>query len=170
MVVDIFDFARHGKQVSADTALASFTRLLEGQADQDPSALVKWSVRGSVNGQDQMFLHVQATAEPWLVCQRCLGPVAWPVHVDVRVQLVATEDELDTDDTDDQPEKIQGSTRFNVLSLIEDELILDLPYVPRHENESCPVRHESLDAPADTSSGQKPSPFAVLGQLRKNPD
>ena len=165
MVLDIFDFARRGALLEGQTALADFARLLDGLPEQNSRAQVDWRVSGSVNGQGQMFLHVQAAACPDLVCQRCLGPVAWPVRVDTRVQLEVSESQLDTDDgTDDSPERILGSTRFDLVSLVEDELILELPYVPRHEQ--CPEHHESQDASAEGSSSGKPSPFAVLDQLR----
>ena len=55
----------------------------------------------------------------------------------------------------------------NTLSeCVPDELILEVPYVPRHTQ--CPESAE-LDAQADevASRQEPPSPFAVLGQLKK---
>jgi len=50
--------------------------------------------------------------------------------------------------------------------LVEDELILEVPYVPRHVQ--CPETAD-LDAQADEVANreERPSPFAVLGQLKK---
>ena len=88
----------------------------------------------------------------------------------VTLELVRQESELDRDDLEDDdpdaPEKIVGSPKFDVGELIEDELILEVPYVPKHE--LC-----ANGAPADDSGlvdqpeeAQRPSPFAVLGQLK----
>jgi uncharacterized protein len=49
--------------------------------------------------------------------------------------------------------------------LVEDELILEGPYVPRHE--VCPETLD-LDAQAEEQAGREEplSPFAVLSQLK----
>ena len=54
---------------------------------------------------------------------------------------------------------------LDVLELIEDELILALPLVPRHEPH-CPV---PLAAPegAVSAAPEEPHPFAALAALRK---
>ena len=36
----------------------------------------------------------------------------------------------------DQPEKVVGAHHFDLLAQIEDELILSVPYVPKHD--VCP--------------------------------
>jgi uncharacterized protein len=82
----------------------------------------------------------------------------------VRRESDLGDDELDEDDLG-QPEKIVGSPKFDLCVLVEDELILEVPYVPRHE--VCPETLD-LDAQAEEQAGrQEPlSPFAVLSQLK----
>ncbi|CAM3509209.1 Large ribosomal RNA subunit accumulation protein YceD [Bordetella sputigena] len=119
-------------------------------------------------------------AAPVLVCQRCVEPFVYPIDANVSLHLVKSEAELDdgADDTaqeaddaadvDEAPEKVVGSRHFDVLEQVEDELILNIPYVPRHD--VCP------GAPLKTSAGEpaqgadadkRPSPFAVLEKLKQ---
>jgi uncharacterized protein len=55
-----------------------------------------------------------------------------------------------------------------MLELVEDELILEVPYVPRHETCPKPLGQVETEAQAPDSAPdvQRPSPFAVLGQLK----
>ena len=57
------------------------------------------------------------------------------------------------------------SQRFDVLDLVEDELIMALPMVPLHD--SCPSLPASMAVPDIADSEKRPNPFAVLSQLRE---
>ncbi len=74
---------------------------------------------------------------------------------------------------------IVGSRQFDLVDLIEEELLLSLPLVPNHD--VCPAVHESLvsgasapvaeaDEPSDEASGDsgKPNPFAALEALKRD--
>src|SRR3546814_10899932 len=71
----------------------------------------------------------------------------------------------DLAESDDIIERIVGSQRLDVLELVEDEIILGLPYVPMHD--VCPSLPESLSQEPDTDPA-RPSPFAALSQLKKD--
>jgi uncharacterized protein len=81
-------------------------------------------------------------------------------------------------------EVIVGSRQFDLVDLIEEELLLTLPLVPKHE--VCPEVHESLvtglagaegelddgglngDAGTQQDGGTgRPNPFAALGKLKQ---
>lgn len=142
---------------------------LPAQAD----SVVAWSVMGERNAAGQFFLHVRTKGTVMLECQRCLGPLQWPVDTHSRLQVVSTEAALgddshqDAEQDQDSPERIVGSHRFDILALIEDEIILILPYVPKHD--ICPTALDDLSSPNDIRADEvAPSPFAVLGRLKKN--
>jgi uncharacterized protein len=191
--IDAFAFARLGKQAQGSIALARLVRVVEGLPDQPlgEAGLVKWSVRGEEGktglllGQPLLHLHVQAN--PVVVCQRCNAPFAYPVDSEVLLQLVKSEDDLDDgysaaeqgdgyDDEDDEgegrnsaphvPEKVVGSHHFDLLAQIEDELILSVPYVPKHD--VCPGAQAKVsEVPQEEPAVKRPSPFAVLEQLKQ---
>lgn len=165
-VIDVFSLARREAELHGSTPIMSFARMVADAPDQG-KRLAKWSVRGSVDAHGRMFLSVGVQASPLLVCQRCLGPVEVSVHSNNTLQVLEGPD-LPDDDLDDPeaPECIQGSKRFDLAGLVEDELILALPYVPRHD--VCPALPDALRrAPEAVETPEKPSPFAALEALKK---
>ncbi|NYT38318.1 DUF177 domain-containing protein [Allopusillimonas soli] len=176
--VDSLELVRLGQGISGQTPLSQFVRLLDGlPAQPQPDSPVTWSVRGSASGdaagEHERWLHVRAHAAPTLVCQRCMQPFVCTLEADTSLQLVASEAELEALDArdeasglDDQDmvERIVASRRLDVLALVEDELILSLPYVPKHD--VCPSLPDALKA--DGGGDSRPSPFAVLEKLKKH--
>ncbi|MGO3740859.1 YceD family protein [Kerstersia sp.] len=177
-VVDIFEFVRARRQAGGELPAARFTRMVSDlpAQPQGEAGLVHWQaegVPGPLHGESLLRLRIQA--QPVVICQRCLAPFAWPVDVDTLLQPVTTEAERGADadqedagseNMDDGPEQILGSSRFDLLAQVEDELILSIPYAPRHE--VCPEASaagagDEQDAPA----AKRPSPFAVLAKLKK---
>ncbi|MBV7481956.1 DUF177 domain-containing protein [Bordetella sp. BOR01] len=183
-VIDAFALARQGGSVQGTVPLVRLARAVEGLPDQPAgeAGLVAWSVRGEIGkglakagiAAGQSLLHLRVQASPMVVCQRCNVPFAYAVDSQTVLQLVKSEDELDNDlslDTQDPeladslPEKVVGSHRFDLLAQVEDELILSIPYVPRHP--VCPgAQAEDGDA-FQAPAVEHPSPFAVLEQLKR---
>lgn len=60
------------------------------------------------------------------------------------------------------PESIDASSQLDVRGLVEDEIILSLPFSPRHAEGAC-------RAPAEQAAERetKESPFAKLASLKK---
>lgn len=190
--IDAFAFARLGKSAQGAIALVRLGRVVDGLPEQPlgEAGLVTWSVQGEEGktglllGQPILRLHVRAN--PVVMCQRCNVPFAYPVDSEVVLQLVKSEDDLDDDhsfadhgdDDDDEgdegvgrdsvahlPEKVVGSHHFDLLAQIEDELILSIPYVPKHD--VCPgAQAKASEAPEEEPAVKRPSPFAVLEQLK----
>lgn len=171
-VVDLFAFtapegsgrgSTQPRQMSGQRDLSRFLRLIEGLPPQADSQ-VTWSVQGEGTTAGKRFIEVHAQAEVTLECQRCLQPFALPLQVRNRLEVVRSPSELENDD---EIERIVGSPKFDVLELIEDELILSLPSVPKHEVcISVPGGSDSTDQP-DTEEA-RPSPFAALEKLKKD--
>jgi uncharacterized protein len=140
----------------------------------EASGLVTWSVQGRQDSAGQDFLRLHVKASPTLVCQRCLTPFVYPIDSESVMQLVLSADDLDSDvlgdEPDDEdfvadlPEKVIGSHRFDLLAQIEDELLLSIPYVPKHD--VCPGARPEPEVEAETFQ-KPPSPFAVLEKLKQ---
>ncbi|ARP87349.1 YceD family protein [Bordetella genomosp. 9] len=180
-IIDAFEFARLGKETSGSVPLVRLARAVDGLPSQpagEPGE-VRWSVRGETGRQGEPLLHLRVQANPVLICQRCMEPFAHPIDAQVSLQLVQSEADLDDageaardddgeDVIDDAPEKVVGSRHFDLLEQVEDELILNIPYVPRHD--VCPggPLKTSAGDPADgTDADKRPSPFAVLEKLKQ---
>ena len=130
---------------------------------------VTWSANGEQRvhsgGPPQAWLHLQAQATVTLQCQRCLHPMAETMTLERWFRFVGNEDEAERLDEESEEDVLVVSRRFNVLELLEDELILALPLVPRHE--ICP---QPLPITAgDDAVGDElapANPFAALAALR----
>ena len=79
------------------------------------------------------FEFATAGATLQLRCQRCLGPLSHEVDTDEILVLAASQAEIDADPlTVDMPSRVVAGKEMAVRDLVEDELILALPYAPRH--------------------------------------
>lgn len=173
--LDTFELTRSGLEVHGRTPLIHFQRLMSDLPEQ-PDTTAEWWVKGEKNALGQYYLDVRVNAAPVLECQRCLAPMTWPVDLHSRLQVVNSEADLDAgltdgdsvgdDDTEDSVERIVGSRRLDASALIEDEIILSLPYVPKHD--VCPAAAQGAAAQEPDADEDHASPFAVLGQLKKN--
>lgn len=169
-LVDVFELIRLKRVLEAETPLAEFERFLEGLPKQQPGAMVRWQVEGGRGQQGEALIHLQLAATVTLRCERCLGPLPWPLESAVTLQVVESEAELDDPDTFDWSDleqegfdKVLGSNKFDLVEQVQDELILSVPYVPKHE--VCPAS-PVVDALEDSSAA--PSPFAALASIKKD--
>jgi uncharacterized protein len=182
--LDIYDFAESGRQAAGALRVSQLPRMLaEVPADApDRDTVFTWQAEGSTQPElqddgteaPQPYLRLAVHGSVWLTCQRCLSPYSQHLDVDATYRIVATEEEADEYPLDeDELEVIVGSRQFDLVELIEEELLLSLPLVPKHG--VCPEVHESLlsgGAEDEAEEGDaseeaaKPNPFAVLEKLK----
>lgn len=166
-------FAQEGVALAETTPLQNLERLAEETQGLQADTVVQWQASGELRprtgADDEVWLHLQAKATVPLTCQRCMGVVETPVEVDQRYRFVASEDIAMAEDDQAEEDLLVMEPQFNLLAVLEDELLMALPLVPMHEE--CPVAPK-LQAGAvgepDTGSetAVKPNPFAVLAQLK----
>ena len=97
-----------------------------------------------------------------LQCQRCNSEMQYPLRRDVHFRFVGSDEELAAlPIVDDDVEVIVGSHTMAVAPWVEDEAILSLPVVPRHEDCRA-LSPEAADADPTTD---RPNPFAALADL-----
>ncbi|HLU03819.1 MAG TPA: DUF177 domain-containing protein [Advenella sp.] len=177
-VIDVLDFISRGAEQSAETPLSAFSRigdLLPAQVLSSDEAggaevdgLVRWSVRGERTQHGIRYLHLEVSARPILICQRCMRPFVYKIDSAMPLEVVtsqaALDDDMQVDDPDmEGPDRILAQASQSVLELVEDELILSLPYIPKHDY-AC-VQYDNQEAPE--GADKKPSPFAALAALKK---
>jgi len=163
--LDMAAAAREGSQLEGQWPLAGFERLLEGTPL--PEDDVAWKARAGLRavrgGAPQVCLHLTARADVTRQCQRCLEPVVLALHVDRN--FVFAPDEASAAHLDEHSEEdVLVLTRsLDLHELVEDELLLALPLVPRHD--ICPHPLPS-DAAAVLEPEELKHPFAGLASLK----
>ncbi len=165
---------------------ASLTGTFDGVAMarlQEPSALpegaqplppIAWSVRGEhktrAGAEPVLWMHLQAQGVVARTCQRCLQPVLLPLAVDNRLRFVVGEDEAARLDAELDEDVLALEPRLDLLTLVEDELLLAVPPVPSHDD--CTMPWHAADAMPDVSADEPPLPgesSATSGATRDNP-
>jgi uncharacterized protein len=187
--LDIYEFAQSGRQAAGAVRVPQLPRMLnEVPADApDRDTVFTWQAEGSTQPElqddgaeaPQPYLRLAVHGSVWIECQRCLSPYSQHLDVDATYRIVDTEEEADEFPLDDdEVEVIVGSRQFDLVDLIEEELLLALPLVPKHEK--CPEVHESLVSGAEGTEGadgdqegeagdepDRPNPFAALEKLKQ---
>lgn len=174
--LDVEGFAKGAVALQGETALHALPRLAgmahagAAAAGHLPDGTVSWRAHGESRavrgGAPHLWLHLEADTALSLVCQRCLDPVAVPVRAQRSFRFVPGEEaaaQLDAEIDDELPVDVLALPHaLDLHELIEDELLLALPLVPRHE--ICP---EPLLPPPDVKALDEPAhPFAALQVLK----
>ncbi|WP_346286804.1 YceD family protein [Zoogloea sp.] len=155
-MTDLRALARDGRRVQATVPVERFGRLVESLLE--PVGTVTFEFQGERDDEGKLYVDLSIRGDLVLQCQRCLEAVVWPCEVQNRLLLLRPgealpEDELENDDVDAL--EVEPST--DLLALVEDEVLLAMPLVPRHNDCEPPVK---------AGVDEEISPFAVLRQLR----
>jgi uncharacterized protein len=168
--LDVRRFAEEGGALQGSDALGRFSRLLAETVRGEPEAVVHWHAHGEMHNPQhvapEVWLHLEADAILPLVCQRCLTVVDLPIAVDRSFRFVADEATAAAQDDEAEEDLLALTRSFDLLELVEDELLMELPPAPMHEACPEPVKMSAVDADFDAAGPQKENPFAVLGRLK----
>ena len=119
-------------RLTGDLALAELPRLTA--LLNQTSGAVSVTLTAGIDGQGQRFIAGRLHATVELTCQRCLGPLQLPLEVAVHLGLVHSEAEANRLPDDYEP-LLAPDGLMAVADLVEDELLLALPQIPRHADQ-----------------------------------
>ncbi|WP_028079317.1 YceD family protein [Solimonas soli] len=150
--------------------VCSFERLLPSLAD-DAGELGIELQAGKAQGRVMLQGTIGGTLT--LRCLRCEQAYAWPVDVQVDLRLVDSEEEEQAVLHEADPYLVQDD-QLLLREIVEDELLLALPMLPRCETCENIVRAGAVEASPETQASTegdargKENPFAALkGRLGK---
>ncbi|OQW89737.1 MAG: hypothetical protein BWK72_00315 [Rhodoferax ferrireducens] len=167
--LDVKNAAQASLHLEGHDKLSNYERLTheaKGLAANNPlhwTALTE--LRADVSGQPAAWLRLTVTTSLPQICQRCLEPVDVAVQLEREFRFVESEAVAEAQDDDCEEDLLVTSREFDLAALIEDEVLLAMPLVPRHD--TCPVNVKMVAADPDFDAPvEKPNPFAVLAQLK----
>ncbi len=152
--IDCLEFAEKSLAIHGTITLLSLPRLQDALADT--AGELAYSLRGGRNARGETELALRVQGELVLICQRCLG--ALPFRLDTLTRFVLVKDEAGLpkpEDEDAAAEYLVAQRSLDVATLVEDEVLLNLPLAPMHAQGQCG------DAPDGLREGRG-SPFGVL--------
>jgi uncharacterized protein len=157
-VIDGFEFASAGATQQGVWPVSDLPRLRDMLASDDGE--VAYTLQGTRDERERPALRVKVKGWLKLRCQRCLEALPVEVRTDELLVLAATLQEIHAEPADvSAPDRVVAGKEMPLRDLIEDELILAVPYAPRHEN--CVA--SAADGQEDGSS-----PFAGLRGLMRD--
>lgn len=168
-------FAQAGEPLEVLTPLQNMERLAQETHGPAPDLAINWRASGELRArtgaEGDVWVRLQAKTSVPLTCQRCMGAVPTPLDIDQWYRFVADEDIAMAEDDESEEDLLVMAPQFDLLAVLEDELLMALPLVPMHE--TCPetpvfsAGEADLD-PAEGEAEAKPHPFAALAQLKKS--
>lgn len=147
---------RHHEAVSGNLSLSEMPNLQSLQNRQDSEAQVQFEVNQRDDGKT--VLVGEASIALTLDCQRCLQPLNEVFTAVFELVLVKFERQLESvNETDDA---LVVEDELILAPLIEQELILALPMIAKHED--CEANY---DTPQIADEAERQQPFANLKDL-----
>jgi uncharacterized protein len=127
-------------ELSGRVEAATLDRVAELLAADGGDSWVDWRITGSADAGGRPALEVSLRGAVPLTCQRCLRAFRWPVEQTTLLLLARDERELARlDGEDHEHEVILAAKPLEAVELVEDELLLTLPFVPRCPEAGCPA-------------------------------
>ena len=164
MRFDALKLSAAGESLEGVVDPAYLPRVADRLATDAGTAKLAWRLAGGRDAQARPALTLTLSGSVPLVCQRCLQPFAAIVDHSTELLLARSEAELARWDVD-EIEVVLSTERLDPLTLVEDELLLSLPFSPRHADGQC--ESASPMVAGQESSQSRVSPFGRLGELKK---
>lgn len=165
--IDPFRLANTGQSLSGTIPLKQMPRLspLLTDSQGEVEVVLEFSVDPAgtaiVSGRIRTELHLR--------CQRCTEKMTWPVNSEFCLGLVSSEALIEGLPEPYEPYLVESLPVF-LQDMIEDELLLVLPQIPKHDLAECPGR-SYLSTDSDEQQEKQPDthqPFAGLSDLIKH--
>lgn len=168
--LDVKSFAQEGGDLSGQEPVRKHERLMAETQGRGADLPVTWSATGELRNprhvHPEVWLHLRANTVLPLTCQRCLEPVDVEVVVERSFRFVADEEMASAQDDEAEEDVLALGHSFDLVELVEDELLMELPLAPRHDTCPQPVQRETADPGFESATGKRANPFALLGKLK----
>jgi len=159
-VIDSLAFARTGESLRGSLPVSALARLRDSLVDD--LGEVRFEIKGGQDARRRPVLRLEIGGVLHLQCQRCLGVLEFALQRSSTLLLVSGSGADSSDLEEVTVEWIEASSELDVASLVEDEILLSLPYAPRHGEGQCPPGMRTAE------SGNKVTAFAKLAVLKRN--
>lgn len=164
--IDPFRLAQNGLKLDGQLALATMPRLTKSLLNDE--GIVNLKMAFDIDEIGTPYMRGNFTTSVSVLCERCMESMMLDLEVDCLLAMVSGERKIEGLAEQYDPWIIENSDPVLLSSVVEDELILSLPLVPRHDGACLPDEAWSTgDDENESIEVNKPaSPFAVLSTLK----
>ncbi len=165
--IDPVRLAEGRRVLQGELPVAAMPRLTALLTDDSGTARV--DITCGVDQEGVRFLRGTVTADVTMECQRCLENFRLPLHAEFALGIVSHESLAERLPEHYEP-LVVGENPIFLRDIVEDELILSLPIVPKHPEGQCPAGKGGDEV--QKSEERRENPFAALKSLKtkKAPD
>lgn len=160
-LIDPWQMARGRRGFSGSWPLERFARFRELIASDEGDAA--FEIEFGVDELGYSFVDVSVNATPTLICQRTLEPFGFDLQRRVRLGLIGSDADTPALPADYEP-LVVPEEPVALMDLVEDELILALPLVPKTGKAPVDAAFGPTRPPGEQE--QSESPFAELIRLK----
>jgi uncharacterized protein len=132
---DAYRLARERGVLEGTLDVAASERLADRVAPG--AASVDWRIEGTTDEVGRPALSISISGNVPLECQRCLASFALPIAQRTVTVLAKSESDADALDAESGDEVLVADHPLDPVVLVEEELLLTLPYAPMHEEGRC---------------------------------
>ena len=158
-VIDSLEFAQAERELRGSLPVSGLARLQDFVRDSTGS--VEFVVKGGRDPENRPMLTLSVSGLLHMQCQRCLEQLDYPLRFSNTLLLMRPGKEFsETLEDPDAADAVEASTELDVAELIEDEIVLGLPFSPRHAEGTCDSRTK------DTRGAAEGSTFSGLAALK----
>jgi len=164
--VDPIRLATRGEHLQGTIPLKQMKRLINALSCSKGDVFI--DVEFSVDINKVVILAGQIKTDAKLICQRCMGEMDLPIALDFQLAFVRSEAEMER-----LPEGYEATlidnTPMMLSDIIEDEILLALPAIPKHLDDSCSSddgwQKQETNEP-NTEDVERDNPFDILASLK----
>ena len=167
--VDPFRLATKEEQLKGAIPLKQMKRLVSSLCSDEGDVLI--DVVFSLDLNRVVLLSGTIQADIKLICQRCMEEMDLPVKLDFQIAFARSEAEMERLPEEYEVTLIED-TPIMLSDLIEDEILLALPSIPKHLDERCSPDYVAEDwnsqqaNETNTENVKQDNPFDVLASLK----
>jgi len=162
--IDPFRFANSGIRLTGQIPLSSMRRLAEQLVSDD--GMVDVDMHFDIDETGLPFMKGRFQTSIQLICERCMSQMTLQMDIPALLGIIRHERKVEGLAEQYEPWIIDDAKQVDPALMVEDELILALPIVPKHDYVCLP--DDVWQAGEAESEADKPvSPFAVLAALKE---
>ncbi len=163
--IDPLRLAKNGLVLEGELQLSKMKRLSKSLHDNSGTVYVKMNFDvDKVLGTPHMNGEFTATLS--LLCERCSEPMQYEMKIKCSLAIVNSERKIEGLTEQYEPWVIASDDPVMLSSIVEDELILAIPLIPKHDHSCLPAEAWSSGEEFEEGVEKKVSPFAVLSALK----
>ena len=166
--VDPIRLAAREEHLQGTIPLKQMKRLISVLSSNEGEVVI--DAEFSVDINRVVLLTGQIKTDAKLICQRCMGEMELPIALDFQLAFVRSEAEMERLPEGYEATLIENSTMM-LSDIIEDEILLALPAIPKHLDDSCSSEvvegwSGEQENETNTEDVKRDNPFDVLASLK----